>query len=318
MDTPAYCDLFHPRGVRVRMPLPAEPELCLAALEHCLSVGWLTMPPGTEIGTAAAPGEERHSVMYVVKTFTGKKGDVPTVDLYSTKGNELKPFFRRYLDAGADAAEFERASGLVLENLPVYVGDGRLERGKNPQTDKLIVQAPKPFPVILKPNPAYNPAETDVSKKKPKYLFVRFPDAAPATVPPTPAKEKGPPTPAVEMHLKLIQGCATANELEMAKQLANADKFITAEDRDDLIIVIGAQLSKIQGDNPTEAQQAEYVELLSRFGTLENGQQLNKLGDDCKKALAEKRITKAHADDLRGHWVKADKHFNPPQSKKGK
>src|SRR5690242_5896245 len=43
----------------------------------------------------------------------------------------------------------------------------------------LVYAAPKPFGVVWKDNPKYDPNEQDTAKKKPKRLFVRWADVAP-------------------------------------------------------------------------------------------------------------------------------------------
>lgn len=179
--------LYHPSGLPVTLPVPVDPKTkydfraALEAVTAALSAGWLAAPPGV------AEGEERELVGSVVRSAHEGRGGlmVPVVDLYGTAGHHIHPFMRVYLDTKDDVADFEYASKLKLTNLLEH-DKGRLERGKAASA-KYFAVPPRPFGVVFKLNPAFDPDETDVAKKKPKRLFERWVDERPAVQPATTA-----------------------------------------------------------------------------------------------------------------------------------
>lgn len=190
--------VYHPSGIPVSLPVPTSRTAKVdyrAALDHvsaALAAGWLVAPPGQQAG------EERETVGYVVRSCQEGKGGivVPVVDLYDAKANHSFTFLRVYLDTEQDIAAFEAASGLSLNAMPEYTATGRVERGKA-ITAKYVVQPRKPFGVVIEANPKYDPDETDVSKKKPKWKFVRWVDQVPSPLPQGRGEGK-PPDPAEE------------------------------------------------------------------------------------------------------------------------
>lgn len=167
-----WVKLFHPRGVQVTLPVTEQAvdyKAMLANVTVALDSGWLVVAPGLD------QGEHKDMVAFVVRRGREDKGhEIPVIDLYAAGDSYRYSFMSAYLNNEADARAFEFASGLSLAKLPLYVGSGKLERGVSKQTDAMIVAAPKPFGVIWKDNPAYNPEETDAKKKKPKRKFVRW------------------------------------------------------------------------------------------------------------------------------------------------
>ena len=173
-----WIKLYHPKGALVTLPVTVEAldyHKLLANVGAMLDAGWLVQAPGLE------EGEHKDDVGWLVKSSVGEEG-TPAIDLYPANETAKYAMMRVYLNKAEDVSAFEYASRVKLKELPEYVGVGRLERGKSPQTDKLIVRMPKPFTVIWKDNPKYNPDEQDATKKKPKRLFVRWADQAPAPI----------------------------------------------------------------------------------------------------------------------------------------
>ena len=169
----ATAKLYHPLGGQpVFMPLAANIDYAVmfAAYERALAAGWLVDAAGVE------PGEEKEEVGFACRAMHEHDGEeTPVIDLYSPADNMVWRMIRVYLNNAVEIAAFEQATGLVLASMPVNVGGATIERGKSKQTDALIVRCPRqPCHVILKPNPKHDPNETDVRKKKPKRLFVRW------------------------------------------------------------------------------------------------------------------------------------------------
>lgn len=187
--------VWSPHGVAVTLPLagsgPGDYAGMLADLGRALAAGWLASPPGVQ------PGEHRDEIGFVVRREKlNDDGSVtPVVDLYPADEGMKFALLAAYLNTDDHVAAFERAAGVKLTNLPVYVGDNKIERGKKPATDRLVVKVPRPFGAVWKDNPKYDPAEQDTKKKKPKRLFVRWADhpaAAPRQQPAEPARPEDP------------------------------------------------------------------------------------------------------------------------------
>lgn len=174
--------LWHPRGCQVTLPvILGTPEEMFRGVAGYFDAGFLADAPGL------VPGEMREEVGWVARgTHTGRTGLADVIMFYSTNEGWTRPFLTDYLNTDADRGEFERATGIKPATIPEYIGEGRLERGKNPRTDQLIVKLPRPKVVVMKPNPKYVEAEAVAAKaankayKVPKKIFVRWADASPA------------------------------------------------------------------------------------------------------------------------------------------
>lgn len=175
----AWVKLWHPRGVDVRLPIHVNsspvPADCwravMASVTNALEAGWLIEAPGME------EGEHKEMIGWVARKQTDE--GTPVIDLYVDNEQLSFKYLTVYLNRSEDVAAFERASGLKLESIPLYVGAGHLERGASKQTDAMITRAPRPFAVASKANPRHDPNETDMKKMKPKRLFSRWPDLLP-------------------------------------------------------------------------------------------------------------------------------------------
>ncbi len=190
--------LYHPKGVQVTFPFPADPALCLAAVTAALDAGWLVAAPGLEAG------EEKVQVGYVVQgTYESDGEETPYVLLYEDNDAMTFSFLKVYLNTDADVKAFEYASRMKLDQIPPYIGRDKPERGASKQIDKFIIKAPKPFGVVFKANPKYDEHAAAAAKakgevySKPKRLFVRWADAPPAQQAETPAQSAEPPKGAV-------------------------------------------------------------------------------------------------------------------------
>lgn len=145
----------------------------LAFTDKLLADGFSMDAPGLEAG------EKKEAVGYVLRRQKDSDG-TPIIDLYLAQEKTTFRFLKVYLDTPEDVKTFEAVSGLQLDTLPLYEGD-RLERDGGDKSKRYIRAVAKPFNVVLSANPHYNPDESDVKKRKPKYLFVRWETAnAPA------------------------------------------------------------------------------------------------------------------------------------------
>ena len=169
-----WVKLYHKSGLDVRFRLPMIAWGAASdQVDEALAAGWSKDPPGSE---PTAPGEERQEIGWVCRRQ--KENDdgslTPVIDLYADHDRMTFKTLTVYLNNQAELDAFQVASGLKLAESQVYVGQGSPERGASKLTDVFIVRAPRPFTVISKPNPRHDPNETDVKKKKPKRIFVRW------------------------------------------------------------------------------------------------------------------------------------------------
>lgn len=176
-----WVKLYSPRGPQVTLPVTVERcdyAAMLANVHAMLDAGWLVVAPGLE------EGEEKEEMGWVLRKEIERDGETtPVIAVYPSSEQLTWPRLKIYLNHASDVAAFEYASRLTLSKLPLYPGQDSPERGANTQTDKFIIKAPKPFGLIWKKNPKYNPDEPDPKKRKPARLFVRWQDQAPPQKP---------------------------------------------------------------------------------------------------------------------------------------
>jgi hypothetical protein len=168
-EATGYTKLYHPRGVLVSLPVPADPAAAMAHVHGLLDAGWLMQPPGCE------PGEGKDLVGWVCRCISN---DSPCLLLYKDDDRLTFSFVRVYLNNDEDIHAFEAASGMKLESLPVYIGEGKPQRGKNKQVDAFIVRVKKPFEAVIMEDPRYAEARAKATADKPctipKNKFVRW------------------------------------------------------------------------------------------------------------------------------------------------
>lgn len=180
-----WVKLYHPRGPLVTLPVTAEPTdyaRMFAAVGAAMDAGFLAAAPGVE------PGDHVETVGHVVQRLKDNKdqSQTPVVDLYPTAAPGKFAILSVYLNTAEQQQAFESASGLRLASMPVYVGTNKIERGTSRQADQFVAAVAKPFRVVYRDNPKYDPNETDTAKKKPARLFVRWPDLSTAAPTPQP------------------------------------------------------------------------------------------------------------------------------------
>lgn len=199
---------FHSSGLLVTLPVPVHGEhydyaSAFANVSAALAAGFTAALPGME------PGEEKEEIGWVLKrTKTNNdKSESPIIDLYSTHDKVTFKVFSKYLDSAEEIAAFEAASGLRVSALQNFPGTAAPQRGANKQSDAFILKVPKPFSVVMEPNPKFNDADADAARAAnkaypvPKKRFVRWdkpagaqapeprePDARPQADPQTPSE----------------------------------------------------------------------------------------------------------------------------------
>lgn len=147
------------------------------------AAGLLVDEPGLEAG------EQTETIHYALRTLSvNSRGESVRMYLYTERFNWK--FIATYLDNIEDTANFTRATGLVVTDMPLYEGDSALERGKNPQRDaKYLVPLRNPVKIVWKQNPAWT---GDDDKDHAKRLFVRWQSLTPT--PPTNGTRPSPPS----------------------------------------------------------------------------------------------------------------------------
>jgi hypothetical protein len=163
--------LYHPAGVLVTLPVTEQPldyAGMLRSVSAAIAAGWSTEDP--------AMGRHLEQVRYVVRREkVNSDGSVtPLIDLYPANDRLKFAELSVYLNTEEHVAAFERVSGLRLADLPTYIGENRLKRGKSPATDRYVAKAARDFGVRWSDNPKHNPEEKDIAKRKPKGLFVAW------------------------------------------------------------------------------------------------------------------------------------------------
>lgn len=167
----ALTHLFHPSGGKVDIPLSLEAELTaehaarlLRSVDALLNAGFAINMPGL------LDGETVEAIGFAVRREkVNDDGSItPVADVYPVGGN-----FRLiglYLNTQDDLRNFEQATGLRLDAMPLYDGNP-IERGANPRTDRNVVTLPTPAKLVWKMNPKW---EGDQDKKHAKRIFARW------------------------------------------------------------------------------------------------------------------------------------------------
>ena len=192
--------LYHPRGPKVRLPVHAgyqEPlgfvydaHEALAAVDQYLDAGWLIDAPGLEAG------ERKEEIGYVVRRSKENQDgtETPIVDLYDADDGRKFKLLSVYLNTDDDRAAFERASGLRLNDIPLYMGTAAPERGASRQSDKFITKT-RPFGVVWGKNPKYDDEKAKAATQANPYTvpmkkFVRWADQPAGTAAPAGGRQQ--------------------------------------------------------------------------------------------------------------------------------
>jgi hypothetical protein len=187
-----FVKLHHSSGALVTLPVPDHTDFdyvtAFRNVTAAIAAGFTVSASGLEAG------EHVEQIGYVVRRSKDSRegGTTPVVDLYPANDAAKFAVLSVYLNTDDDVKAFEKAAGMTLDKIPLYIGDNKIERGKKKDTDKLVAKAPHPFGVVLMANPKYDEAEATATKAKgdvypvAKRKFVRWataPTAAPQTKP---------------------------------------------------------------------------------------------------------------------------------------
>lgn len=129
------------------------------------------------------PGETFEEIAYISRRQ--KADGTPVLDLYAPSEAVKRKVFTLYIDSDQDAADFKQATGLDWKSIPLYEGEAAISK-ESPSAGKYIIPVKQAAKVILEPNPAHDPNETDLKKMKPKHKFVRWDGVAPTADAPAP------------------------------------------------------------------------------------------------------------------------------------
>lgn len=156
-------------------------------LANLLAGGFSRTMPGME------KGEYKEMAGFVVRQQKREDDGTLTPILLFYPADEAKvfSFIKVWLNNENDIYNAEKAMGIVLTSIPLYVGKDKPER--TPDMAEWFKPLPKPVEIIYKDNPDYNPEEKDIKKKRPQFKFVRFAALPTADKPTAPAATEPPP-----------------------------------------------------------------------------------------------------------------------------
>lgn len=184
----AFCGwvkMYHPCGALVTLPVPGQWKekakgfdyaAAFSAIGDAVAVGFTVNAPGLE------EGEKREEVGYVLRREKENKDNSvsPIIDLYSPNDAVAYKVLTEYLDSDDEIRAFEAASGISLNQMKVFPGTAALKRDGSKAAKDYIFKAPRPFAVVMRANPKYDPAEAEAfaarkeTYKIPKRIFVRW------------------------------------------------------------------------------------------------------------------------------------------------
>ncbi len=239
--------LYHPAGVLVELPIPGGPfdyQAAFGNVSAALAAGFLVAAPGLEAG------EQREEIGYVARKSkdNDRGGTTPVLDLYPANEQAKFAVLSVYLNTPEDVAAFEHASGLKLAALQVYIGDNKIERGKKRELDALVAKAPKPFGVVLIPNPKYDEQAAAAAKAGgkmytiPKRKFVRWADQKPAG-----AEQRPDPTSAARPASSATPTANAGDRDPTPAELVADYKFCQDDDEFDRLEALRARIWKASG-----------------------------------------------------------------------
>lgn len=179
-----WVKLYTAQGVLVTIPVTEQPmdyAAMLANVGKMLDAGFYALAPGLEVG------EEKQVVGWVVRgAVEGQNGEVSDKIIVYSDREEMKfAILVVYLDTPEDVADFEYASGLKLNDLKVYIGKDKPERGASRMHEQFFVKPAKPLSVVSAPNPKFKQSECDAAKAKnqvykpAKMRFIRWGEQRP-------------------------------------------------------------------------------------------------------------------------------------------
>ena len=181
MDTVcAFADLWHRSGLRLRVAFPLRDAGAISTaaelanqVDAYLAAGFSVREVGVE------PGEESEEVGYVMRTTVdGKSGPCSRIFFYSPNAAVEYQTGSVYLNTPDDVAEFEKQSGLKVQQMPEWPSGAAPK--KTDRGAMNFVRQCKGFTVVRKANPKYDATAAAAAAAKreaytvPKRLFVRY------------------------------------------------------------------------------------------------------------------------------------------------
>lgn len=288
--------VYDPNGIRVTFVLPLDDIASVQpTIARVLAGGFTANVAG------AAPGETVEEVGFVSRRE--KSDGTPVLDLFSPNEMLAHRVFAHYLDTPEMIADFENATGLKLDEIPVWIAEQPIKKTSN-TWKQYGVQTRRVARIALKDNPKHDPNETDVSKKKPKHLFSQWLPALQPTEPnrhmalidrdgrPTQAQPAN-PTPASSSASTAGTGTGDGASREM--------KVVNGSGENVLDEAFGkregvTQWTEVQSIQRTKGDKGEYYRLKCEYGqiTAFSTTALNALGIDTAQCLALNKIYPLH------------------------
>lgn len=212
-----WIPVWSPDGYRASVNLPLghaltaeEVSALLGSFATLRDAGLLPSEP------TLADGEQIQDIGFVSRSFVA---ETDVVNFYSTNAAMNFRIVGVFMNTPEDRQAFNRATGLRVEDLPLYDGKGHPE--KNDQTNKYLVKLTAPIKIKIKRNPNY--VEGDL--KKQKHLFVDYAGgspAAPVVQPPTPSTGEPPASTSGDLLWDALEGMPPVpfNESTLHKNVA--------------------------------------------------------------------------------------------------
>lgn len=177
-----WVKVWHPTGIQLSIPVPTDGSIIDPAIPHAIfeSVARILDAGFSVTMDGGEPGEMVETISHVLCKSTSD--GTPLINLYPADRVLKRRLLGVYLNTPEQRAEFEQATGIKVDSMPVYDGGDHPERDDN-RTAKYFVALSQPVEVVYKQNPEYVPNSTDEkTRKKPKLLFVRWRASAPRAV----------------------------------------------------------------------------------------------------------------------------------------
>ena len=166
--------LWHPSGVLADFEydnLTQTAKEALTFLGDFVKAGWKAHEPQPG---EAGDGEETFTVTHLLRRELERDGKTTEcVDLYAEHPMMKHKFMVIYMNNRTMYEDFEAATGIAVKTIGFSATT--IERGKSKSGDAMLTTVRNPFEVVAAINPNYNPDEPDPKKKKPKFIFSRWP-----------------------------------------------------------------------------------------------------------------------------------------------
>lgn len=158
--------LFHNSGTALSIQIPYHsPHETADILNAWKAAGFSAFPPDPQSVTQ----EKTEPVGAFVRR---DKDGTPVIDLYPDQPGTKFPIATYYLNTSEQIREFCQTVGYKLDDIPIYVGDNKIERGKKPALDRFVITTRNPFAVVVTNNPKYSEQEAQAARAAGKIYAV--------------------------------------------------------------------------------------------------------------------------------------------------